>query len=388
MSTKKNILIVSQSNLSYTETFIRAHTQKLEGNIFFLHGWKLDYKTKDDISLLNLYNFDKNKLSIKSLLPHYLYFRINRKQKQRNSKSNLIKRYIKQNKIDVVLAEYGTSGSFIAPICDELSLPLVVHFHGIDASKYDLLNEFKLAYRRMFRVASSIIVVSNRMKLDIERMGCPIDKIIYNPYGPNNGYSKVKPNYTSNNIIAIGHHNFKKAPYLTILAFYKVLKQLPHLKLHFIGGGELIEISQNIVKALHLEDRIIFHGKKSREEIILLMDEMFMFVQHSIIAGDGNSEGTPVAILESMFSALPVVSTFHAGIPDVVINGKTGFLLSEGDIEGMALKIIDLAQDRKKAKQFGEEGRKQVLANFTMERHINRLNRILKEAVYNKSNSE
>lgn len=382
MKKEKHILVISTSNLSYTETFVRAHLEKLDGKIYHLYGWDLDYKTNNK-SLKELYQLEKPS-RLKSLLPHYIFFRLEQKRKKEYTKEALIKRYIKDNQIDVVLAEYGMSGSFIAPICKELKLPLIVHFHGIDASKYDLIEEFRERYQAMFSVASYVIAVSQRMLKDLIEMGCSKEKVIYNVYGPNEEFTAITPNYDSNNIIAIGHQNFKKAPYLTILAFSKVLEEYPELKLHFAGGGELLEVSINIVKALSLEDKVIFYGKLSSKEVVNLMKDSFLFVQHSIVASDGNSEGTPVAILESMMAGLPVVSTYHAGIPDAVLNGETGLLVNENDVSAMADAIISLVKDRVKAQQLGEAGRKRALKEFHIEKHINKLNELINDAIFSK----
>ena len=118
MRAKKNILIVSPTKIGLTETFIRAHIDQLYGNVFYLYGWDLDFKTQADVSLSELYKPKSSFLTkLKSLLPHYIYFRLLQKSKKNYTKQALIKRYMQEHQIDVVLAEYGTAGSFIAPVC-------------------------------------------------------------------------------------------------------------------------------------------------------------------------------------------------------------------------------------------------------------------------------
>ena len=71
-----------------------------------------------------------------------------------------------------------------------------------------------------------------------------------------------------------------------------------------------------------------------------------VFVQHSITdSHTGDQEGLPVAVLEAMASGLPVVATRHAGIPEAVVEGETGYLVEEGDIGAMAGHIARLAED-------------------------------------------
>lgn len=380
MKTKKNILIVSPSKIGLTETFIRAHIDQLYGNVFYLYGWDLDFKTQSGISLSELYKPKSSFLTkLTSLLPHYIYFRLLQKSKKNYTKQALIKRYLQEHHIDVVLAEYGTAGSFIAPVCKSLDIPLMVHFHGFDASRTDILNNFKKGYQLMFSYASKIIVVSNAMKQALVGQGCPETKLLINTYGPHPDYLNIKPDNNSNFIISVGRHTYKKAPYLTILAFQKVLIKHPQLKLKMIGDGELFDVSKNLVKSLGLEDSVILFGGLDRQEIIKHLHSAFLFVQHSIIATNGDSEGTPVGIIEAMAAGLPVVSTRHAGIPDVVVENETGFLVDEGDIDAMGDEILKIVNNKGLAETFGKKGNERILSEFTLQKHLETINRLIEE---------
>jgi glycosyltransferase involved in cell wall biosynthesis len=382
MKHKKNILIVSPHKVGLTETFIRAHIEQLEGNVHYLYGWDLDFNTDQDVSLETLYkpipsNLDK----LKSLLPHYLYFRLKQREQLNYTKEALIKRYIKEHQIDLVLAEYGTAGSDIAPICKALNVPLIVHFHGFDASRYDILDSYKQGYAFMFDVARHIIVVSQAMARALTTLGCPQDKLVLNTYGPHALYTQISPDYQSEYIISVGRHTYKKAPYLTILAFQKVLEKQPHLKLKMIGDGELFDVSKNLVKSLGLEDQVLLLGGLPRTEIAKHLQSAFMFVQHSLVAFNGDSEGTPVGIIEAMAAGLPVVSTKHAGIPDVVIDRETGFLVDENDIKQMAHYMLKLTEDRDLAESMGNKGKVRIAEHYTLEKHMRVLNDLIQYCV-------
>jgi glycosyltransferase involved in cell wall biosynthesis len=101
------------------------------------------------------------------------------------------------------------------------------------------------------------------------------------------------------------------------------------------------------------------------------------FVQHSMQANDGDSEGTPLAILEAGASGLPVVSTRHAGIPDVVLDSDTGLLVEEGDVDGMAQCMIRLAESPKLALELGTAARERIAEDFTLDASIRGLWRIV-----------
>ena len=376
----KNICIVSQAPVGHTETFIKAHLNRIEGNVYHLYGYYLRY-SENGISLREKYKPKKRVWErFLNIFPHYFVYRRNQKIKNNYSDFNLTKKYLTENKIDIILAEYGITGSFITPVCKALNIPLIVHFHGFDASRYDILNQFQEQYKEMFEYTSAIIVVSQRMLEGLKTMGCPEKKLVYNPYGPNPIYFQVKPDYDSNHIIAIGRQTFKKAPYLTILAFAKVLNEIPDLVLHFVGDGEIMEISKNLVKALGIEQHVVFHGVQPPQKIVDLMNQSFMFVQHSIIAANGDSEGTPVAVLEAMAAGLPVVATKHAGISDVVVENGTGYLVDEGDIDQMAEYIINVAADRALAEKLGKKGKERIAGEFTLSKHLEVINKTIQDA--------
>ncbi|WP_053971338.1 glycosyltransferase [Mangrovimonas sp. ST2L15] len=374
----KNILIVSPTKVGLTETFIKAHLENLHGKVFYLYGYDLNYKTKEDIPLNELLRCKKTfKDKFLNLLPHYFWFKIHKNIQKALSNENLIKRYILENHIDVVLAEYGTAGSFITPICKSLNIPLIVHFHGFDASKYKTLETFREGYRLMFDYAHKIIVVSEAMKLALKNEGCPQEKLVLNTYGPNPEYLKVAPNYSSNTIVAVGRQTYKKAPYISILAFKKVLESHPNLNLVMIGDGELYEVSKHLVESLGLENKVNLPGGLERQKIIGYLKDSFLFIQHSLVARDGDSEGTPVGIIEAMVAGLPIVSTLHAGIPDVVLDGETGFLVKEGEIEEMAKKMELVINDRELAERMGRKGKERIKSNFTLEKHIQVIDEII-----------
>jgi colanic acid/amylovoran biosynthesis glycosyltransferase len=128
-------------------------------------------------------------------------------------------------------------------------------------------------------------------------------------------------------------------------------------------------------------EQINFAGPCKPEQIAATHHQVRAFVQHSVRAADGDSEGTPVAILEAMKSGLPVVATRHAGIKDTVLEEETGFLVDEGDWEGMAEAMLKLAKDAPLAAKMGNRGNARVEAHYTMEQHIERLANAIQSAI-------
>jgi glycosyltransferase involved in cell wall biosynthesis len=361
----KNIVIFSPNKNAYSETFIQAHKNYLKGNIHFLYGsWTPLYSEKN--GKLVDYFYKNNPLSrFAGVLPSFLFIRFFSKTNQEHLES-----YLKKERIDIIIAEYGLSGSKNLEVIKKLNIPLIVHFHGFDASVNEVIKENKEIYKKMFEYAKSVVVVSNVMKHKLLKLGCPKEKIILNICGPNNLFIETIPKFTKKQFIAIGRFVDKKAPYYTIFSFDKVLQKHPDAKLIIAGDGQLLNTCRNIAKALKIENNIFFPGKITPEHVKNYLIESLAFVQHSVTAENGDMEGTPVAILEASAAGLPVISTKHAGIPDVIVHEETGLLVEEHDVEGMAENMLKVLNDIEYAKKLGTAGKQRIKDHFTMEKHI------------------
>jgi glycosyltransferase involved in cell wall biosynthesis len=122
-----------------------------------------------------------------------------------------------------------------------------------------------------------------------------------------------------------------------------------------------------LTRDLGIENGVTFMGAQPATVVREEMRRARCFVQHSVEAPSGDSEGTPVSIIEAGATGLPVVSTRHAGIPGVVVEGETGFLVAEHDVEAMAERMLDVARDPELAGRLGRAARRRVEAYFSIE---------------------
>jgi glycosyltransferase involved in cell wall biosynthesis len=364
-----NIALLSPNQNAYSETFIQAHKNLLKGNVFFYNG-SIDRTSLEGYGSLTQTgktSFFKLKRALFKKTYTWYFERI-------------IIESFKENKIDVVLAEYGTTAQSYLSIIKQLNLPLVVHFHGYDASVSEIIKNNN-NYKDVFETARFVVVVSKKMHQDFLNLGCPDQKLIYNVCGPNDEFFYVQPNFSKQQFIAIGRFVDKKAPYYLILAFLKVAKKFPEAKLIMAGDGQLLDICNNLVRYYKLEANVSFVGVLSPEKYREYLEESLAFVQHSVTAQNGDSEGTPVGVLEASAAGLPVISTRHAGIPDVIIHGNTGLLVAEHDVEGMAENMIKLLENPEIAKEMGAKGKINIEENFTLKRHIKILDDLIEKAI-------
>lgn len=289
-------------------------------------------------------------------------------------------RSLKRNKIQLVFAQYGPVAHRLVKICKKMKIPLVAHFHGYDASVYSIIENCN-NYAEVFEYSKFVVLVSLSMKKSLIELGCPPEKIIYNVYAPNKVFSNLIPEFSEEIFVGLGRFVEKKAPYYTILAFSKVLVKFPEAKLVIGGDGNLLEVCKNLVHYLKIENNVLLPGTLSQEEFSYYLKNSLAFVQHSITAINGDQEGTPVAILEACAAGLPVISTKHAGIPDVVIDGETGFLVEEHDVNAMAEKMIFFLENKELAMKLGKNGKERIQSQFSIERHLARLNEIIQNAI-------
>ncbi len=320
---------------SYSETFIRRHIDELPFAIQPLCGDPL----RHIVSSRPFRRFD----------PWYIIpraaFQLGLRTETSFLETQLIW-FLKKFEISAVLAEYGTTAVQWMNACQRAGVPLIAHFHGVDATRYATLEAHTETYPRLFRMASAVVGVSRAMCDQLRQLGASEDKLHYVPYSVNQKlFEPVTPHLNPPRFLAAGRFVEKKAPHLTILAFRKTLQSCPEAHLDMIGDGPFLACCQQLVRGLKLGAHIKFHGSQDHFAVCSAMKHARCFLQHSIQAGDGDSEGTPVAILEAQCCGLPVVATRHAGIPDVVIDGETGFLVEEQDVDGMSEAMNLLCQN-------------------------------------------
>lgn len=248
---------------------------------------------------------------------------------------------IKKEKIDCVFAEFGMSGVGVARACEITITPLIVHFHGYDAYRKDILEEYDKDYNNLFRIAMRIIVVSQDMYRALHERFGHYEKIILNPCGAN--FNLLKKLNTSNKdrnqIISVGRLTPKKDPLGTIKAFHRVTITYPSTNLIMIGDGELYHQCSELIKELNLTNNIVMLGWLDHEEVLKKVAQSKIFIMNSVTAKSGDKEGTPVSLMEAMALKTIPIATYHGGIPDIISDGVNGFLYEEMDYERLSSLI-------------------------------------------------
>lgn len=282
--------------------------------------------------------------------------------------------WIRRCRPQLLLAEFGFHAVRVMEAAAWTGLPLVVHFRGSDTSSVAKFQRLLPAYQRLLPLCSAVIVKSEPMRRTLLELGVSPDRILISPSGADAGrFHGADPAAAPPLFLTVGRFVAKKGPLHTIHAFARMRERWPETRfaeLVMVGDGPLLVEAQRLSRELGLDRVIHFGGVQSPDQVAELMRGARAFLQHSLVAPDGDSEGSPVAVMEAQLSGLPVVATRHAGIPEVVLDCRTGLLVDEGDVEAMAEAMQQLVVNPSQAARLGAAGRQRVEAAFTVDHHL------------------
>jgi len=259
------------------------------------------------------------------------------------------------------------------------NIPIIIHFHGYGASKC-LKRKSYIKKMKNYLAKPNIfpIYVSDFMKNNLENAGISMQKGIKLYYGINLNDFIPNPNHQKDTFftfLQVSTLVEKKGIAFTLMAFKKFLankKDKSKFQLILTGDNpKPLENYKKLVKELNIDKNVTFFGRANHQQVIDLMNNANVFIHHSITAENGDQEGIPNSIMEAMTMKLPVISTIHAGIPELVKDGVNGYLVKEKDVDTYAQRMEDILswtlkdENREVIKQkFNYEMHNQILENF------------------------
>ncbi len=254
----------------------------------------------------------------------------------------LCKRLV-HNPPDILHAHFGPTGCLYLPLAQKLVRPLVVTFYGFDYQK--ILHKrpvFKEKYQRLFKAAEKVVCASPTGAAALENMGCPGHKIAIVPPGPDlQRFPFVARTKQPEQLRLVQVATFtpKKGHLTTIEAFAMAAPHCPGLHLTLAGeryDPATVRAVERLIRQHDLADRIDWLNFVPHADMPTFLTKFDAFVQPSQTTPEGDHEATPVALLEAMATGLPVLATRHFDLPDMVLDGQTGFLSAEKDAAGLA----------------------------------------------------
>jgi colanic acid/amylovoran biosynthesis glycosyltransferase len=238
------------------------------------------------------------------------------------------------------------------------------------------------AFKRLFREGDLFLALGRDMADRLRAAGCPeekvriqhlavdVERIAFRPrQWPGDGERVV--------VLYCGRLVEKKGILCALEAFARLAGRWKDLEFRVVGGGPLRPAVEQAVRRMDLQDRVVLRGALPHAEAMKEMRDAHLFILPSLTAPDGDMEGTPTVLMEAQASGLPVVSTHHADIPEVALDGETGFLVPERDSQALAERLGHLLRHPDIWPDFGRAGRRHVEQRYNIHREAPKL-----EALY------
>ena len=244
---------------------------------------------------------------------------------------------------------------------------LLTTFRGYDISWY--LHKYgENVYDGLFEKGDFFYTNCEFFRQRVIEVGCDEEKIVVHGSGINCSRFTFKARYPDASglirIATTGRLVEKKGIEYAIRAIAEVAKVYPNVEFNIIGDGELKERFLQIIQELNIEDKVHLKGWRNQKEIISILNETHIFVAPSVTASDGNQDAPVNTLKEAMAMGLPVIGTLHGGIPELVEDNVSGFLVPERDETAIAQKLIYLIEHPEIWQQMGLSGRKKVETHY------------------------
>ncbi|MCZ0554291.1 colanic acid biosynthesis glycosyltransferase WcaL [Escherichia coli] len=250
---------------------------------------------------------------------------------------------------DVFIAHFGPAGVTAAKL-RELGVirgKIATIFHGIDISSREVLNHYTPEYQQLFRRGDLMLPISDLWAGRLQKMGCPREKIAVSRMGVDmTRFSPrpVKAPATPLEIISVARLTEKKGLHVAIEACRQLKEQGMAFRYRILGIGPWERRLRTLIEQYQLEDVVEMSGFKPSHEVKAMLDDADVFLLPSVTGADGDMEGIPVALMEAMAVGIPVVSTLHSGIPELVEADKSGWLVPENDARALAQRLAAFSQ--------------------------------------------
>jgi len=272
-------------------------------------------------------------------------------------RSYKVKSILNGIKPDIVHAHYATGYGLTGALCGVH--PYVISTWGSDVCLAPKKNRM-FKYILKYNLSKADFITATSRDLTKETSLYTDKKVVTIPFGVDTSRFSREAR-KDGGIITLGIVKSLEEIYgvkYLIEAFAKINKKHDNTKLLIVGDGPLRVKLEELCESLNIKNKVIFTGGVPNSRVSHYLNMMDIFIMPSL------SESFGVSILEAESCMVPVVATDVGGIPEVVIDGLTGFLVKPGDSDALAEKLSTLIEDRELRERMGRCGRKFVIENY------------------------
>ena len=287
---------------------------------------------------------------------------------------------LRHHRAIVIHAHFGPQGHALLPLRRQTGLPMVTSFYGYDLSMLPRDPAWRARYADLFVGGDVFLVEGRGMGERLAALGCPPEKIRLQriaidldliPFRERRGH------HGPVRVLFCGRFSEKKGLLDALRAAAAVRDRGVDLLFRIVGDGELREEVEGTVRELRLEPMVHRLGMRPYSEVLRELEVADFLIQPSRTAADGDTEGgAPTILLEAQAAGLPVLSTRHADIPEVVEEGKSAWLVPEGNWEMLADRMTTLCREPERWAEMGRAGRRHVAEAHNIQSEARRLEEI------------
>jgi glycosyltransferase involved in cell wall biosynthesis len=288
-------------------------------------------------------------------------------------------RRLEAERPDLIHAHFGTDGLIALPLAERLGIPLVTTLHGFEIGRRPLPMllsgrlswiRYALLKRRLIERGDRFLAVSDAVRTRAVAAGYPAERIFTLRNGVDTDFFSPSPETPDPGLILhVGRLVEKKGTRLLLYA----LRAVPKGKLVIIGDGPERRSLEEQARRLGIAHRVRFLGQLPPGSVRDWMRRAWLLAVPSVTARDGDSEGLPTVLCEAAATGLPVVASIHSGVPEAVAADRTGLLVIEGDVDGLANAIAALLGNPRLRARMAPAARRLAEDRFCRRRQIDRL---------------
>lgn len=294
--------------------------------------------------------------------------------------------FLNTRSCDVIYAHFGHIAQEFLFLKSLLHRPYVCKFYGFDVSAH-LQQQTSTTYQQLFTEGDLFLALGDQMREQLQHYGCPGSKIRIHHIGININNFRFQPRqcprHAPVHLLTVARLVEKKGLSYAIQAVARVAQTYPHLIYTIVGDGPLRGTLQQLIADLGVANIIRLAGWQDGREVQQTMDNAHIFLLPSVTAENGDMEGVPVSLMEAQAAGLPVLSTYHSGIPEVVRHGQSGFLVPEKDVDALSARLTDLLEHPDVWPQLGQVGRKIVEEEYNIATLNTELEHLLLQVIQN-----
>lgn len=292
-----------------------------------------------------------------------------------NQIESLTEFFVRENVV-AIHAHHGKHAVEIAPVAIQYNIPLIVSIRGSDGSSRSdkLMNRNMARYRPLIKHNALFLPVCEFLKNELLSMGIPEKnaKVLYGGIDVEMfQYQERQLPLTGDiRLVSVGRLVEKKGHATLIKAMKHIHAIEPRVKLSIIGEGKERGNLEQLIDEMQLQNIVTLEGKKSSFEIAEKLKTAHLFCLPSVTASNGDVEGIPNALKEAMASGIPVISTIHGGIPELITHLESGYLVREHDVDGIVEAVRYYLEHPLKWKEICSNARRIVEEKFHLEKQL------------------